>query len=250
LTALNDEIQSEEPNLNRVSELVSGDVGLAATVIKTVNSPYFGLSRQVASVQQAVTFLGLAEVFGIVTGACLRRSFVSNHPMMEQIWNESAARGASMRRLASELHVLAPDRAYTCGLFENAGMALLLVHAPGYAHTASQAGDGMALMERERARYGVDHPTLGQALMRTWGLPEELALAVRQHHGLAQLDDREMPLLARQLIALSTMTNAALSNARADWERDRALVAQAIEAPGEQLQKLFDEVSTLTPVRD
>ncbi len=176
LTALNDEIQSEEPDLNRVSDLVSGDVGLAAAVIKTVNSPYFGLSRQLASVQQAVTFLGLAEVFGIVTGACLRRSFVSNDPMMEQIWDESAARGASMRRLASELHVLAPDRAYTCGLFENAGMALLLVHAPGYAHTASQAGGGMALMERERVRYGVDHPTLGQALMRTWDCPKSSRL--------------------------------------------------------------------------
>ena len=250
LTALNDEIQSEEPDLNRVSDLVSGDVGLAAAVIKTVNSPYFGLSRQVASVQQAVTFLGLAEVFGIVTGACLRRSFVSNDPMMEQIWDESAARGASMRRLASELHVLAPDRAYTCGLFENAGMALLLVHAPGYAHTASQAGDGMALMERERVRYGVDHPTLGQALMRTWGLPEELALAVRQHHGLAQLDDAEMPLLARQLVALSTMANAALSDERADWESNRALIAHIVEAAEEQLQRLFDELATLDPMRN
>jgi len=203
-----------------------------------------------ASVQQAVTFLGLAEVFGIVTGACLRRSFVSNDPMMEQIWDESAARGASMRRLASELHVLAPDRAYTCGLFENAGMALLLVHAPGYAHTASQAGDGMALMERERVRYGVDHPTLGQALMRTWGLPEELALAVRQHHGLAQLDDAEMPLLARQLVALSTMANAALSDERADWESNRALIAHIVEAAEEQLQRLFDELATLDPMRN
>jgi len=245
LTALNNEIQRDEPDLNRVSNLVSGDVGLAAAVIKTVNSPYFGLSRQVASVQQAVTFLGLAEVFGIVTGACLRRSFVSNDPLMEQIWDESAGRGASMRRLAAELHVLAPDRAYTCGLFENAGMALLLVHAPGYAHTAARAEDGIALMERERVRYGVDHATLGQALMRTWGLPEELALAVRQHHCLAQLDDAEMPLLARQLIALSTMANAALSDARADWERDCALVGQIVEAPVQQLQKLFDELALL-----
>ena len=120
LTALTEQMQSDEPDLTRVSSsgerrCRSGGRG----VIKTVNSPYFGLSRQVASVQQAVTFLGLAEVFGIVTGALLRRSFLSNDPMMEQIWDDSATRGALMRRLARELHILAPDRAYTCGLFEN-----------------------------------------------------------------------------------------------------------------------------------
>jgi HD-like signal output (HDOD) protein len=244
LTALTEQMQSDEPDLTRVSALVSGDVGLASAVIKTVNSPYFGLSRQVASVQQAVTFLGLAEVFGIVTGALLRRSFVSNDPLMEQIWDDSAARGGLMRRLAAELHILAPDRAYTCGLFENSGMALMLVHAPGYSHTALRAGDGLALMERERVRYGVDHATLGQALMRTWGLPEELALAVRYHHGLSQLQ-AEMPLITRQLVALSAMANAALSGAQPDWLRNGALVADVLETPLEALQQRFDECVTV-----
>jgi len=240
LTALTEQMQSEEPDLSRVSQLVSGDVGLAAAVIKTVNSPYFGLSRQVASVQQAVTFLGLAEVFGIVTGALLRRSFVSGDLLMEQIWDQSAARGGLMRRLAADLHTLAPDRAYTCGLFENSGMALMLVHAPGYSHTVSQAGDGLALMERERVRYGVDHATLGQALMRTWGLPEELALAVRHHHGLARLQP-EMPLLMRQLVALSAMANAVLSGAQMDWVRDRELVADLLETAVQTLQHHFEQ---------
>jgi HD-like signal output (HDOD) protein len=249
LSALTGEMQSDEPDLNRVSELVSSDVGLAAAVIKTVNSPYFGLSRQVASVQQAVTFLGLAEVFGIVTGALLRRSFVSADPLMEKLWDTSAARGALMRRLASGLHVLAPDRAYTCGLFENAGMALLLAHAPGYAHTVAQAGDGIALMERERVRYGVDHGMLGQALMCTWGLPEELALAVRQHHGLLQLQGDEMPLLARQLIALSTMANAALSGVQNQWEPVRGAVALVLELSPQELQLRFEGCAAVSAAR-
>jgi HD-like signal output (HDOD) protein len=246
LDALTEQMQSDEPDIHRVSALVSADVGLAAAVIKTVNSPYFGLSRQVASVQHAITFLGLAEVFGIVTGALLRRSFVSNDPLMEKLWDDSAARGGIMRQLAAELHVIAPDRAYTCGLFENSGMALMLVHAPGYAHTAAQASDNADLMERERVRYGVDHPTLGQALMRTWGLPEELALAVRNHHGLAQLAQSEaMPLVARQLVALSAMANAVLSGIEQHWSRDRDIIAQILEAPVETLQEPYDRYAAV-----
>jgi len=246
LTALTEQMHSEEPDLNRVSALVSGDVGLASAVIKTVNSPYFGLSRQVASVQHAITFLGLAEVFGIVTGALLRRSFVSDDPLMDRLWEESAARGGIMRQIAAELHVLAPDRAYTCGLFENFGMALMLVHAPGYAHTVSQPGDDAALMERERVRYGVDHPTLGQALMRTWGLPEELALAVRHHHGLSDVQSVDaMPLVTRQLVALSAMANAVLTRVETDWSRDRPLIAQVLETPIEVVQQRYDQYAAV-----
>jgi HD-like signal output (HDOD) protein len=246
LTALTEEMQNEEPDLAKVSTLVSADVGLASSVIKTVNSPYFGLSRQVASVQQAITFLGLAEVFGIVTGALLRRTFVCLDPLMETLWDTSSARGVLMRRLARELHVLAPDRAYTCGLFENAGMALLLMHAPGYSHTVAQASDELALMDRERVRYGVDHATLGQALMRTWGLPEELALAVRLHHGLVHLQGDETPILARQLIALSALANAVLSRNSRDWEQLRELVASILELPLAQLQAEFDACAAET----
>jgi len=137
-------------------------------------------------------------------------------------------------------YTLAPDRAYTCGLFENSGMALMLVHAPGYSHTVSQAGDGLALMERERVRYGVDHATLGQALMRTWGLPEELALAVRHHHRFSALQG-EMPLLTRQLVALSAMANAVLSSAQTEWLRDRELIADLLETSMQTLQHHFDE---------
>jgi len=240
LTALMEHMQADEPDLAPVSALVSADVGLASSMIKTVNSPYFGLARQVASVQQAITFLGLAEVFGIVTGALLRRALVCADPLMDRLWDASTARGMAMRRLARDLHVLAPDRAYTCGLFENAGMALLLVHAPGYAHTVSHSVDGLPLMDRERVRYGVDHAMLGQALMRTWGLPEELALAVRQHHRLAELDADEMPLLTRQLIALSTLANAALWGSTEEWEAIRGAVSLVLELPPEQLQEHFE----------
>ncbi len=238
LVSLTEQMHSEDPDLAGVSELVCADVGLAATVVRTVNSPYFGLGRQVASVHQAVTYLGLAEVFGIVTGALLRRSFPSGNPLMERLWEESAQRGVLMSRLARKLRVLAPDRAYTCGLFEHCGVALLLLHGPGYADLLKQAP--ASLQELERGRYGIDHAALGQALVRTWGLPEETALGVRHHHDLAGLDGVEIPWQARQLVALSVVVNEALAQrlARSSpaWAEDAPRAARVLNLSSPELE--------------
>jgi HD-like signal output (HDOD) protein len=238
LASLTEQMHSEDPELSRVSQLVSGDVGLAAAVVKTVNSPYFGLGRRVASVQQAVTYLGLAEVFGIVTGALLRRSFPSSDPLMERLWDESAQRGALMGRSARELRVLAPDRAYTCGLFENCGSALMLLHAPGYAELLKQHPAG--LQDLERARYGVDHAALGQALVRTWGLPDETAVAVRHHHELSKLDGSDIPWESRQLIVLSVVANQALEQAQGRssprWVEEAPLAARVLTLTSTELE--------------
>ncbi|MEO8630381.1 MAG: HDOD domain-containing protein, partial [Betaproteobacteria bacterium] len=238
--------------LARVSTLVSADVGLAASVIKTVNSPYFGLGRQVASVQQAVTFLGLAEVFGIVTGALLRRAFASGDAAMEQIWDNSATRGVMMRQLASGLRVIAPDRAYTCGLFENSGMALLLIHAPGYANTLKHGGEGAGLQERERVRYGIDHAALGQALVRTWGLPDNIALAVRHHHELQNIEELETPWQTRQLIALSIVANEAVARTQGlrsdNWEGDLLVVGRVLNLAAVDLEQQVQKLVVSQPV--
>jgi len=241
LVSLTEQMHSEDPDARRVSQLVSADVGLASAVVKTVNSPYFGLGRQVASVQQAVTFLGLAEVFGIVSGALLRRSFPSKDVYMERLWDEAAVRGAFMSRLARELRVLAPDRAYTCGLFENCGMALLLLHAADYKALLKQAASSQEQQGLERSQYGIDHAALGQALVRSWGLPDELALAVRHHHDLAALEGQRLPWTTCQLVALSVAANEAVARQAGGsthaWSRDAAHAAHVLSLATPELEQ-------------
>jgi len=62
------------------------------------------------------------------------------------LWEESAQRGVLMSRLACKLRVVAPDRAYTCGLFEHYGMTLLVV-VVNEALARSLAGSSPAWVE-------------------------------------------------------------------------------------------------------
>ena len=57
-----DETNKTEPDLHRIDEIIAGDQALASKVLRIVNSAYYGLSRQVTSVGQAVMILGIQQV--------------------------------------------------------------------------------------------------------------------------------------------------------------------------------------------
>lgn len=232
LAELGIEMQKTEPDFDRVSDLINADVGLGAAVIKTANSPYIGLGRRVASVQQAIYYLGFAEVFVIITGLLLRRAFPSADPNMEQTWETSARRAALMGRLASDLRGLPRDRVHTCGLFENCGVAVLLMYAPGYSRGFAEIETSPNPQELERTQYGLDHAVIGEALVRTWGLPEEVALAVRYHHDLLRLDAFNLPPQTHTLIALSAAVNETLARRsgrrREGWVAESAVAAAVL----------------------
>src|SRR5262245_55625277 len=91
LTKLVREMRNAEPDFARLGELISGDVGLAAGLLKTVNSPFYGLRAKIGSVRQALVLIGLRNVTQLITGLLLRQAFpVGANARMEEFWNYSS----------------------------------------------------------------------------------------------------------------------------------------------------------------
>ena len=221
LAELSAELESEDPDFHKVSLLVNRDLGLAAAVVKTANSPYFGVSGRIGSVQHAINFLGLSQVFSLVTGAMLRGAFPENDPLMDELWDISTQRAALMARLARNTKVPL-DRAYTMGLFQDCGVAMLGARVSDYRQTWQRTRwlpDAPAIERREHV---TDHPTLSALLVQHWGLPHEIAQAVRFHHEIERLETLDVFAGTRSLVALSVLANfvlvQALSQDAAPWE--------------------------------
>src|SRR5512135_80564 len=54
LTQIEAEMRKDEPNFKHLAALIGADVGLAASLIKVANSPYYGFSKKVRSVSEAL----------------------------------------------------------------------------------------------------------------------------------------------------------------------------------------------------
>lgn len=205
------EMRKPEPDFRHLADLISADVSLAAGLLKTANSPYFGFQMRARTVTQALIMLGLDITARAVAGLILRQVFVTL-PAMERFWDGSARVARTSGWLVKQLGIqdnVRPDDAYTYGLFRDCGMPILLKKFPDYMAILRDAN---ADAERpftavEQTRCPTDHARVGCLMAQNWWLPEETSAAIRHHHDAIALGAGEpgMAAASARMVALSQL---------------------------------------------
>jgi HD-like signal output (HDOD) protein len=154
-------------------------------VLKTVNSPWFGLENKIGSVNEAVSLLGINNLSNICVRIMLRASLESAKGIpLERFWDSATDIAAISRSLANRLGEVSGDDAYTLGLLHDCGIPLLMRKFSDYRDVLKIANDSKyktgAQVEDER--YRTDHTTVGYFICKSWRLPQDICEAVRNHH--------------------------------------------------------------------
>ena len=227
-------MREPDVDLITVAAVVENDLSFAAAVMKAVNSPLYGLRGSVQSVQQAVTYLGVRELTAIVYEHGLRQAFPPV-PALHALWDRARRRGLLMGRLAQALAMEAWG-AHSAGLFEECGKAVLFRHGPDtYLPLWQAAGeDDTALVEAEKATFGIGHDELGARLCEHWGLSPAAVASVRFHVQVQA--QHHLPRVAhRYVCVLSALADTVMK----DPDRLEAVAARL--AP----QAMLDQTSLL-----
>jgi HD-like signal output (HDOD) protein len=202
LAVMNDERSSAED----VTRVLSSDQVLAGKVLKLVNSSYYGLSGEVATITRAVVILGFNGVRSVAMGfgmIAAMRKLGSAH--IGPFWDHALAAGAGAQAIA-ELLGKAHDaeEAFIAGLMHDIGHIVLASAAPDAWQEAQQAAlGGEDAAASEGRLLGMSHTQVGERLLRYWQLPEALQAAARWHHDLKVLGGGGQPLTA--LVALGDL---------------------------------------------
>ena len=225
LLALDAELNSDDPDLKVIDALITKDVGVSAAMLRTLNSPLFGLSRKVGNVLQAVQLLGLRNVRNVVTGLVLRKA-VGDTASLERFW-DSAEKVASINAYICTLLPKVPrEECYTFGLFRDCGIPVLMQRFPDYRETLRiAAGDPRPMTEVEDEHHGTSHATVGHVIARVWGLSDLVCSAILRHHetdSFANVDDTHP--MAHTLVAINILAehlNDTAQRMREDTNWDR-----------------------------
>ena len=181
--ALVQEARAEDPDLATLDKLLSSDVGLAAAILKTANSPFYGLSRKVQAVKQALLVLGIRAMTNIVTLLALQKALAVPAGSLDRFWDRSNYHAIVCARLARYLRSISADGAYTFGLFNDCGIPILIQRFPEYKETLRLAnGSERPFVDIENERHHTSHALVGAILARSWQLPEIVCEAIRDHH--------------------------------------------------------------------
>lgn len=184
----------EDPNATsqEIGKLLGQDPGLALRVLKIANSPMYGLSRQVETVERAVMVLGKSQIVEVVLATTVSK-VIAGIPNdvydMDDFWSHSILCGIVTRELTRLCRHVDVDFAFVAGLLHDVGQLVLFNRFPGQSRVALELvmdrEQPVELFEAERKIFGFDHAMLAGRLMEVWLLPERLRECVEFHHAPA-----------------------------------------------------------------
>ena len=169
-----------------IAKLVSRDVALSATLLKIVNSAFFGLPRRVTAIESAINYLGTSMLRAVILATAAASSLGPRARKFGYDLEANETHALLSANLAAQFFNDKNMRedAFAAGLLQNVGILLLLAEGSEDTLAAVQyaADNGMPLQDAERDLAAISHAHVGAYLLGSWGLPYSIVEAVAHHH--------------------------------------------------------------------
>jgi HD-like signal output (HDOD) protein len=202
--------QDPECGPSEFAKPIEADPGLMGQVLKFVNSSYFGFSREIMGVQQALTLVGTRAV----TNFALWNAVFSVIPNpkfgpfdLKSLWQDSLRRALFARLMGRSLNLENSEDLFAGALLQDMAIPLLLKELPAEYESLVQrrAAEGRRLSGLEMEMFGWDHAEAAAMLAKRWNLPEEFVTLVANHTHLNDLMTANPPNKGEISVALASM---------------------------------------------
>ena len=175
--------------LDKIASSLKNDPGLSARLLKVANSPYFGHSGSIESLDEAIGLLGMDM---IVSMAATHKLFAVAPPpaasnlKLDALWEHCVYVASLVRHIGYKLKVSQSvlREAGTAALLHDIGKLVLAYAIPSeYAEACTRAqAERMPGWQAEYSIFGNHHAETGGCLLKLWGLPAAVVETVSLHH--------------------------------------------------------------------
>lgn len=243
-------LSDETADNDRIAAVLQRDQGLTAQVLKMANSAFYGVSRRVSTVKQALLVLGRNAVRSLVVAVASQEFLGRPQPgyMLDrgELWQHSMATGIAAALIAGRVHYRPADEAFVAGLLHDIGKVVLSEFLAQRSEelTAKLGGDGelISFIELERELLHIDHATLGGLLLERWQLPPRLGRAIRFHHAPSEAgDDWKLATVVHGANALTLTVGIGLGIDGLQYVLDEEALTKLGLVPGD-LESLADQL--------
>ncbi len=187
-------VNDPRSTVDDIVETIRYDQAITAEVLRLCNSAYFGLSRRITSLNDAMLCLGTVKVLQLVmsvhTTNLLAREQNGYGMDPGVLWKHSVAVALAAAQFAGLLRRANGSLAFTAGLLHDIGKVILNDYvAQEFAVIVRKVKEeGVSFMEAEQQVLGFSHQDIGGQIAERWKLPENMVLSIRHHHLPSDLD--------------------------------------------------------------
>jgi putative nucleotidyltransferase with HDIG domain len=201
---INQLIEDPDSAMSDIAHAVSQDPSFTVRMLRVANSPFYGFSSKIDTVEKAVSLIGTSHIRNLALSMSVANSFSglpNNLVSMDDFWHHSLYCALVARILAKQANGCDPEAVFTAGLLHDIGELIIFNRLPEQARKSLllilDQIDLLPVYQAERQIIGYDHAEVGGALARKWNLPLLLVECIACHHNIksAQRYPRETALV-------------------------------------------------------
>ena len=173
--------------------VISNDPALCSRILKVVNSAFYGLPRQIGSINRAIVLLGLNAVKNIAIAASLTKLFRGGDlcPSFSarDLWTHCIATAAASKLICDKLNLGLPDEAFLAGMIHDIGIMVemqagrdKLIEVIESLDIDADGVPAVDMLQRETEVFGANHCTFGAGLCEAWKFPKSFSYVTGGHH--------------------------------------------------------------------
>ncbi len=238
---------TDAPDTPRLVEIVNSDPVIGASVLRRINSAYYGMRTRVADIQKACFLLGFEEICDIVLTAGMMKlgdifETEAQIDIFDQIMEMSLGAATYNKQLATFLDLKEKGFAFSTGLLHTVGRLVLLYNRPNDYEAlwyTTEAGKPPTVTS-EQIIFGTDHADLAAHAAESWHLPADAADVIRNYLTPGHIENFDTRILALTLSISSAATEHFFLRSKHDGEEFSP--PAALYALARQLQISAEEI--------
>lgn len=190
-------------SLTQLVDVIKFDQGITANLLRICNSSYFGLRKKIASIRQAVAYLGIDKVASLAmmgNSADNFREAQGGYDLNEgELWRYSVSSALIAQDLAEKRHLNDIPLIFTSALLKDVGKVILNTYVKDSFEDIIEIvqNKGLTFIEAERDIIGIDHAELGAMATERWNFNPDMVNIIRNHHDpdKAPPNDLSIPII-------------------------------------------------------
>ena len=205
----------DDPDLSmvRLAKIIEEDQSMASRILKVANTPFYSRSGKVGSIREAVLFLGINGIRGLILSMAVFDRIESRRGTLK-LWKHSFAVSVLSRMIGESLEMGTPEDLGTAGLLHDFGKVIFYLDFEEWMSDVFDRDQNVPDWRFEEDFFGASHAFVGFRLSYFWRFPSSIRIPIGWHNNPARAPSYQLEAAIISLAdGLATMAGFGLEEA-------------------------------------
>jgi len=246
----------DDPSMtpNDFQNIIINDPVLTAKTLKLSNSAYYGYSREISTISEAIVILGIETLKSLVIAMSaynvLNRDMDGYGLKSKEFWEHSLMTALISQGIGKIRKFSNPELLFIAGLLHDIGKLLLSKYRVIYLDQISEFKRKNKVPDHfaEKAILKFDHCEVGSSLANLWKFPNIFVEIIRYHHWPTKVNNQFSPAVhivhmadcfSHEIEGTVVVPNKMIAEKLAITDEEKSAVLKGVK---EQGQKFTNEI--------